>query len=174
MNRIACRPETRPQGRVSGLLWAQSGYTVIELAVVIVLLGIVAANAMPRFFTASRFEALGFTDAVVAAASYAQKVALATRCDTRLHVTATGYQLLQRQIDCTAGAFTRAVVQPGGGNWSGTAPAGVAVGGLDVYFDSQGRPHDASSGTLLSAPQTVSIGARNVTVEHTTGYVHAG
>lgn len=139
-----------------------------------VLIGILGANALPRFFSASRFEEMGFADAAIAAARYAHKIALVTRCDTRLRIDPTGYQLFQRASDCASGPFTRAVSRPGGDDWRGPAPVGVAVGILDLYFDSQGRPRNAASSALYSTAQSVSIGARSLTVEHTSGYVHAG
>ena len=141
---------------------------------VIILLGILAANAMPRFFAASRFEAMGFADAVSGALRYAQKVALTTRCDTRVQIDSTGYQVFQRATSCTAGALTRPVAQAGGGDWRGTAPGGVAVGALDLYFDARGRPRDVTSDALHTTTQNVVVGGQTITVEPTTGYTHAG
>ena len=58
------------------------GYTVVELVVVMVLMGILAANAMPHFFTASRFEEMGFADVTAAAIRQARGLAVASGCDT--------------------------------------------------------------------------------------------
>ena len=165
---------TRPPGRVFALPCGQSGFTVVELVVVMVLLGILAASAMPRFFEASRFDEMGFADATGAALRYAQKLALASRCDTRVRIDASGYAVFQRASGCTSGALTRPVSRPGGNNWSRPVPAGVVVGSLDLYFDSQGRPRSVSSSALHNAAQSVSIGTRTLTVEHTTGYTRSG
>ena len=165
---------TRPPGRVFAVGRRQSGYTAIELVVVMVVLGVLAANTLPRFFTASRFDEMGYTDAVVSAMRYAQKLAIASRCDTRFRLDTNGYALFQRATDCGVGSLTRAVTRPGGDTWTGATPAGLSVGTLDVFFDSWGRPHDVSSSALLGSTQTISVGSRAVTLEHTSGYVYAG
>lgn len=164
--------KTRSPDRVFAVGLRQAGYTVVELVVVMVVMGILAANAVPRFFTASRFEEMGYTDELLAAARYAQTFAIAGRCDTRLEIDADGYDLWLRQNDCDAGAFTRPVSRPGAGSWSGESPSGVSVASMDIYFDAQGRPHDTVSGVLLASPQVVAVGGFNLTVEHTTGYAH--
>ncbi|MGB5452088.1 MAG: prepilin-type N-terminal cleavage/methylation domain-containing protein [Sedimenticolaceae bacterium] len=174
MGPVSLKSETRPQGRVFAAVGIQAGYTVVELVVVLVVLGIIAANAMPRFFQASSFEEMGYADELLGAIRYAHKLALSSRCDTRVTVDPTGYAVYQRANGCRSGAFSRSVVRPGAGNWQGSAPGGVVVGTLDLYFDAQGRPHDVASGSLHGSPQTVSVGGRVVTVEHTTGYVRAG
>jgi MSHA pilin protein MshC len=173
MKRLRNHRATRPQGRVFARRPGEAGYTAVELVVVMVLVGILAANALPRFVSASRFEAMGFQDAVVNALRYAQKIALASRCDTRVQIGASGYAIWQRAAGCTSGAFTRPVTRPGAGNWSASTPAGVAVGTLDLFFDARGRPHDVASGAVYTAPQAVTVGARTVTVESVTGYTHS-
>lgn len=174
--------ETRPQGRVFASAATQSGYTVVELVIVLVLMGILAANAMPRFFEASRFDEMGYADAVQSALRYGQKLALAGRCDVRVEVTAAGYGLFRRAREatdppapaCPSGAFTVAVNRPGGQTWAGATPAGVGVGTLDIFFDAWGSPHDTGSGAAQTAPATLAIGTRTISLEPETGYAHSG
>lgn len=165
---------TRPSGRVFAARLSVRGYTVFELVVVLLVLGILGASAMPRFFEAGRFEEMGYADSVITAIRHAHKVAIATRCDTRVNIDASGYGLFQRSSGCNAGSFTRTVSQPGGGDWVGIKPNGVSSGTLDVYFDAWGRPRNVTTGSLLGAAQNLSIGSRSIVLEHTTGFVRAG
>jgi MSHA pilin protein MshC len=146
-----------------------------------VLLGIIAATFIPRFFTASKFEEMGFADATAGAIRYAQKLSVFTGCATRVEVSASGYALWQRASDCETGAFTRAVPRPGGQQWAQSAPNGVTVGGLDIYFDGLGRPYDHATGTPLSPSTGASFtigadsddGFRTTSVAGETGFVGA-
>lgn len=137
-----------------------------------VLMAILAANAMPRFFAASRFEEMGFAESSAAAARFARSLALNSRCDTGFSIDSGGYGVFQRATSCTSGGFTRAVNRPGGQAWAETAPSGVAVGTLAIYFDAQGRPSDAASGTLLAGAASYTVGGRSVIIEQETGFVH--
>lgn len=172
MKTVSWQTQTRPQGRVFSGFRSQSGFTVVELVVVMVLMGILAANAMPHFFTANRFEEMGFADTTRGSLLYARKLALASRCDTRISIDAGGYQLWQRASACGSGNFTRAVQRPGGRDWAASAPNGIAVGNLDVFFDAAGRPHDHATSTLLTSARMVTIGSRSITLEPVTGFAH--
>ena len=154
---------------------------MVELVVVLVVLGIVAAGFLPRFFAASKFEEMGFADAAAGALRYAQRLAVFTGCPTRVEIDSDGYALWQRATDCETGAFTRPVRRPGGQQWAQSAPHGVAVAALDIYFDGLGRPYDHATSTPLGAATGVSFtvgstadsGYRTISVAGETGFVGA-
>jgi MSHA pilin protein MshC len=55
----------------------QSGFTLVELITVMVIVGIMAATVLPRFFTVSDFEDRGSADQVKSMLRFAQKTAIA-------------------------------------------------------------------------------------------------
>lgn len=139
----------------------------------LLLIGVLMAVGMPRFFNQLSFLEWGFSDELGEALRFGQKLAIATGCDTRVAITAGGYQLNQR-VSCDSGAFTTPVQLPGGDGtgYSGTAPGGVTLSVTALYFDALGRPHDSGTGALLTASIPVTVGSRSLTVEPQTGYVH--
>ena len=149
------------------------GFTVVEMVVVLVLLAVLGAVGMPRFFRQQAFVEWGFTDEITAALRYAHKLAIATGCDTAINLTVGGYELKQR-ASCDSGNFTRPVLVPGtdGAGYTGTTPSGVSLAGSNLYFDASGRPRDPASGAELNSVSTLSVGSRTLAVEPETGYVH--
>jgi len=150
------------------------GHTLIELVTVMVLVGIVAAFAAPRFFGRSDFDERGFFEVSMQAVRYAQKLALASGCDTRVSFDGSGVALHQwiSGGTCAAAACTGAgltpVERPGGGAFDETAPSGVSVGTATFCFDSIGRPRNTVG--LLAAPVSVVVGGRTLTIEPDTGF----
>lgn len=69
------------------------GFTLIELIMVIVILGVLAVFAAPRMFNSSDFYARGFQDETRALLRYAQKTAIAQRRAVCVTVAATGIDL---------------------------------------------------------------------------------
>ena len=121
-----------------------SGFTLIELVVVILLLGILSVVAMGRMFDGNQFAARGFFDDTVTAVRFAQKLAVSTGCEVRVSLSGSGYALDQpaNRADCTTGAFDKTEVNPA----NRTIPyANDEVAGLTltptpttIVFDAQG------------------------------------
>lgn len=66
---------------------------MVELIVVIVIAGILAAVVGPRFFDRQVFDERLFFEESLSAARYAQKLAVASGCPIRTQVSDTGYAL---------------------------------------------------------------------------------
>src|ERR1019366_1189870 len=65
----------------------QRGFTLIELIMVMVIVGILAVVVAPRFFDTNVFKSRGFADQVQASLRYAQKEAIAQRSNVCVAMT---------------------------------------------------------------------------------------
>jgi MSHA pilin protein MshC len=60
-------------------MWKQRGFTMIELIVVMIIIGILAVVVLPRFDLLKGFDEIGYRDKVKATLEYARKSAVAGR-----------------------------------------------------------------------------------------------
>lgn len=159
----------------STALRGDAGFTLIELVTVLVLAGILAAVAAPRFFSTNPFAIVGFANEVRAGLRHAQSVAIASGCDIQVELSTTELTL-QRWTGGTscndhAGQLATLTRPVGGDSYVATVPEGVSVSTASLYFDTLGRPWDTAGGTLLGGELKLSIGTETVSVTAETGLV---
>ena len=152
---------------------SQRAFTLIELVMVIVLLGILSATALPRFFDVSGYRQQAFFDDTLNAVRYAQKLAVAMGCKVQVSVSANAYTLNSpaNRSQCPSSAaatFSSNVRNPGTGattytnNQSGVTLTSTAA---TFYFDALGK---------ASADVTLTVaGSKTITVVGVTGFVYA-
>lgn len=149
---------------------ASRGHTLIELVTVIVILGILAGLAVPRFFDNQVFEERGFYEEVAAALRYGQKIAVGSGCPVRVSITAGGYDLKQQaasgnRCDPADSTWAVPVMLPDGQAAAGSTPAGITLGPVVTYqLDGLGQ-------TDLGGNLNVTVGALTMTVQAQSGYV---
>ncbi|MEO4048501.1 type II secretion system protein [Pseudomonas sp. CAU 1711] len=136
------------------------GFTLVELTMVIVIIGILAAVVGPRFFDRRVFDERLYYEEALAAVRYGQKLAVASGCLIQVSLDGAGYRL-RRADNCTSGGYTSEVQGPDGQTpFAAPLPNGVGIAAstFPVVFDSLGRPSAAASATLGAFTISVSAG----------------
>lgn len=157
------------QGQPSSFFISKArGFTLIELVMVIVVLGILSVVVMPKMFNRTDFEKRGYGDELMQATRYAQKLAIASGCEVRITINASNFTLAQpaNAAQCGSGAinWSTPVSLPGKAS-PYNAPSGVTVtsGTGSIVFSPAG---------LASAAASIKINGTNTLQIHAaTGYV---
>lgn len=147
-----------------------AGFTLVELVAVIVIVGVLASMAVPRFFDNRSFAERGYFEELAAALRYARAAAVNTGCPVRFDLSATAYSAEQQQpaggrCDPADSGFGQSLQLGDGSAVAGTAPSGVAATpAVSFVFDALGA-------TDLAADTSVSIGPFTLTIQAGSGYV---
>ncbi|MCQ8130417.1 pilus assembly FimT family protein, partial [Methylomonas rivi] len=71
----------------------QAGFTLVELVMIIVVIGVLSKTALPRFFDIESFQQHGFFNDTLNAIRYAQKLAVATGCNVHVAISGNQFEL---------------------------------------------------------------------------------
>jgi len=150
----------------------QSGFTLVELVMIIVILGILSATALPKFFEKNTFAERAFFTDTLSAIRFAQKIAVATGCNVQVSIASNSYSLNRQgdssSLSCPGGStYALAVPRPSSGASSYTgSESGITLtsSASSFVFDPVGS---------ASADVTLTVnGAKTISVIAKTGFVY--
>ena len=141
----------------------QSGFTLVELVVTILLVGILAFVAVPRFFQTSGFTERNAAEEVLTAFRYAQQLAMSRGGDIQIVINGNNYRVQ------AAGPPIAIVANPNGrGDYNVNLPGGITATNTAITFDNLGRPSPNAQTDIAIGTS----GTHTVRIEQETGYAH--
>ena len=146
------------------------GFTIVELVVVMVIIGALAALGIPRLVGDKSSEAAVFGDQVASGLRRAQKIAMGHR---RVVCATVGPKAVVLRIN---GCGTAGIALNGSGDDDyATSDSVLTVTTATLYFQPDGRvTQDAAGVAAWSDKIVIAAGTtefRTITVQGTTGYV---
>jgi MSHA pilin protein MshC len=163
----------------------QRGFTLVELVMTIVIVGILAAVAAPRFYNNNVFQSRGFADQVQATLRYAQKEAIAQHRNVCVTITASAITLNIATLSGAASPCNTNLASPAGQLSNCPSPtykictpsSTIVISSFPApfNFDALGKPFDTLGTTPSTAQKSIAISGatNNIFIEAETGYVHS-
>ena len=139
------------------LFTKNSGFTLVELIVVILIVGILSVSIAPRFFGVSTYEDRKAVDELLSALRYTQQLAMARGGNIQLDLQNDNYT-----IELTSGTDLRS---PDGipfpRFFSGVTSSTPTI----IVYDGLGR-------RVPNNQLDINIGSKTIRIEQETGYAH--
>jgi MSHA pilin protein MshC len=150
------------------------GFTLIELVMVILILGIVSVTMLPRFFSQDPLRTTTFYHDLLQGLRYSQLAAVTRGCRIRAEITASGYSLSQ-VASYSSSNFTDTVNRPGelAPYTNDDLPAGAIASAVTFVFNPSGTiEREASSTSLVSiSTYSLAVGTHTLTLYGESGLV---
>ncbi len=170
-------------------MYQQRGFTLIELVTVIILIGILAVNVLPKFDGTASYEAHSHRAQLIAALRLTQQRAMQQTdssdgyCHQLIfdnHASISRYGVADR-LDCTVTSFAGWQPDATGFEVEDRYQVSFAINGKTnpsaITFDSMGRPitnaslaNDCAGGCIINVQSSVETLQIQIESE---GYVHA-
>lgn len=152
----------RKKGESGALPRLRTGFTLVEIVVVLAVLGILAISVLNRF-ESKNLQALAEADALRAVLRYAQARAMADVYTWGVSFNSTSYSLFSNNPSQTGHAL------PGQGSSTHTLTSGVTLSGTSpIIFDWRGQPVTGYV-TTAGGSATAATGYQNITVTESGG-----
>ncbi|PWB49927.1 MAG: hypothetical protein C3F18_09640 [Nitrosomonadales bacterium] len=136
----------------------QAGFTLVELIVVLIIVGVLAVAALPRFYDQNAFDARGFYDETLSILRYGQKTAVAQRRMVCASFTATSVTL--QVATSFGGTCDKDLAGPGGGTpYQINARGSVQYNPVpsSISFNPDGSASAAASIQVGGFPDAISV-----------------
>lgn len=149
---------------------SQTGFSLIELVAVMILLGVLAVTALPRFTGKSDFSLYSARDQITAGARLAQQRAMIDRHSDLCYRLVIASNVLALQYEDSLSVIEN--IGPSEEWRSGIViDADVSVSDATVYFDGLGNVLSACGGLQLSSITTINIDSLAVCI-NPVGYIY--
>ena len=162
----------RSVGKTRKGIMGRRGFTLIELVMVIVLLGILAAFIAPSMGNLTATKSGSFAGKLRADIRYAQDLAMARNQRVRVTFAANNYSITIAGVPIAdPGTGKTYPLTLGVGDYAGISLANTFNGSY-VEFDSLGAPYDSGGALAANGSVTVAPAGKIITVTARTGAVN--
>lgn len=141
----------------------QTGFTLVELIVVILIAGILSISIAPRFFGVASYENRKVTDELLSALRYSQQMAMNRGGNIELVLTANNFT-----VQLSGGSDLRS--PDGRVPYTKVFPNNINPNPNTIRFNALGQPITAAGIPLVINTTLTINGANTITIRANTGY----